>query len=55
MRPAYMLIIGDGEAADGTVSIRARNGDQRNGVPLEEFIVGVTEEINNRSSKLSLV
>ena len=25
MRPAYMLIIGDGEAADGTVSIRARN------------------------------
>ena len=55
MRPAYMLIIGDGAAADGTVSIRARNGDQRNGVPLEEFIVGVTEEINNRSSKLSLV
>ena len=55
MRPAYMLIIGDGEAADGTVSIRARNGDQRNGVPLEDFIVGVTEEINNRSSKLSLV
>ena len=55
MRPAYMLIIGDGEAADGTVSIRARNGDQRNGVPLEDFIVGVTEEINNRSSKLILV
>ena len=55
MRPAYMLIIGDGETADGTVSIRARNGDQRNGVPLEDFIVGVTEEINNRSSKLSLV
>lgn len=55
MRPAYMLIIGDGETADGTVSIRARNGDQRNGVPLEDFIVGVTEEINNRSSELSLV
>ena len=42
-----MLIIGDGEAADGTVSIRARNGDQRNGVLLEDFIAGVTEEINN--------
>ena len=55
MRPAYMLIIGDGEAADGTVSIRARNGDQRNGVLLEDFIAGVTEEIKNRSSKLSLV
>ena len=55
MRPAYMLIIGDGEAADGTVSIRARNGDQRNGVPLEDFIAGVTEEIKNRSSKLSQV
>ena len=55
MRPAYMLIIGDGEAADGTVSIRARNGDQRNGVPLEDFIAGVTEEIKNRSSKISLV
>ena len=30
MRPAYMLILGEDEAANQTVSIRARNGDQCN-------------------------
>ena len=55
MRPAYMVIIGDDESANGTVSIRARNGDQRNGVSLDEFLLGITEEVNNRSSELTLV
>ena len=55
MRPAYMVIIGDDESANGTVSIRARNGDQRNGVSLDEFLLGIIEEVNNRSSELTLV
>ena len=55
MRPAYMVIIGDDESANGTVSIRARNGDQRNGVSLDEFLLGITEEVNNRSSEMTLV
>ena len=55
MRPAYMLIIGEDEVENGTVSIRARNGDQRNGVLLEDFIEGIVEEIKSRSPSMSMV
>ena len=55
MRPAYMLIIGEEEAENGTVSIRARNGDQRNGVLLGDFIDGIVEEINSRSPSMNMV
>ena len=55
MRPAYMLIIGEDEVENGTVSIRARNGDQRNGVLLEDFIEGIVEEIKSRSSSMGMV
>ena len=55
MRPAYMVILGDDEVKDGAVSIRARNGNQRNGVPLEEFVADIFAEISNRSKHLSIV
>ena len=55
MRPAYMLILGEEETANSTVSVRARNGDQSNGVPLDDFIAGIFAEITNRSPELSLV
>ncbi len=55
MRPAYMLIIGEEEVEHGTVSIRARNGDQRNGVLLEDFIEGVVDEIKSRSPSMGMV
>ena len=55
MRPAYMVILGDDEGKDGAVSIRARNGNQRNGVPLEEFVADIFAEISNRSKHLSIV
>jgi len=55
MRPAYMLIIGEEEVENGTVSIRARNGDQRNGVLLGDFIDGIVEEINSRSPSMNMV
>jgi len=55
MRPAYMLIIGEDEVENGTVSIRARNGDQRNGVLLKDFIEGIVEEIKSRSPSMSMV
>jgi len=53
-RPAYMLILGDEEASGGTVSIRGRSGDQKNGVKLEEFVSDIFAEISNRSRELSL-
>ncbi len=55
MRPAYMLILGEEEAAGRTVSIRARNGDQSNGVALDEFVAGIFAEITNRERELALV
>ena len=55
MRPAYMLILGEEEAAGSTVSIRARNGDQAKGVTLDEFVASIFAEITNRECELSLV
>jgi len=34
----YMLIVGDNEAAAGTVSVRERSGEKRDAVPVQEFI-----------------
>ncbi len=53
-RPAYMLILGDEESSEGTVSIRGRSGNQKNGVKLEEFVSDIFSEISNRSRELSL-
>ena len=61
MRPAYMLILGEDEATERTVSIRidrkgeSRSGDQSNGVPLTKFITDISTEINTKSRELSLV
>lgn len=55
MRPAYMLIIGDEETEDGTVSIRSRQGNQLKGVPMEEFVAGIYAEITTRDRNLSLI
>ena len=55
MRPAYMAIIGDEETDNKTVSIRARDGRQRNGVPLKQFIQEISSENFNRETELSLI
>ncbi len=55
MRPAYMVIIGDEETENGTVSIRSRGGEQLNGVPMEKFVAGIFAEITTRDRNLSLV
>ena len=61
MRPAYMLILGEDEQKQGTVSIRIdrkgepRSGEQCNGVPLNEFLENLSEEISSKSKELSLV
>jgi threonyl-tRNA synthetase len=49
-----MLILGDEEMANGTVSIRGRSGNQKNGVKLDEFVSDIFAEISNRSKVLSL-
>ena len=54
MRPAYMAIIGDDEVKNKTISIRARNGNQKNGVLLEKFLKEIKSESFSRSKTLKL-
>ena len=55
MRPAYMVILGDEEAENGTVSIRSRTGQQLNGIPLDDFVAGIFAEITTRDRELSMI
>ena len=34
----YMLVVGEREAAEGTVAVRLRTGEERKGVPVEGFV-----------------
>lgn len=55
LHPAYMIILGDGEAESNTVSLRGRNGDQIADVPLDDFVRDICSEITKKSAKPSLV
>jgi len=47
----YMIIVGEKEAAEGTISVRDRATDQTTGSTLEEFVEKLRGEIRNRSRK----
>jgi threonyl-tRNA synthetase len=55
MQPAYMVILGDGEVEQQTVSLRARNGDQISDLPLDDFVDALLDEIQSKTSQPSLV
>ena len=55
MQPAYMVILGEGEAENRTVSLRARNGDQVSDIPLDQFIADMIKEISDKDSQPGLV
>ena len=46
----FMVIAGDEDVADGTVSFRYRDGSQRNGVPLDEALRHVVEVVRSRAN-----
>jgi len=48
-RVPYMLVIGQREADDGTVSVRHRDKDDLGTKMLDEFITEITQEIKSRS------
>jgi len=48
----YMLVVGQREAEEGTVSIRLRDGRQLPAMKIEEFAAYVTEKIESRSLEL---
>jgi threonyl-tRNA synthetase len=45
----YMIVIGDKEAVDNSVSVRRRTGEQLPTQPLASFIKTLTAEIDNRA------
>jgi threonyl-tRNA synthetase len=48
----YMLVVGDREAADGTVSVRERSGGDKGASPIDRFLASAREEIEHKG-KLS--
>jgi threonyl-tRNA synthetase len=48
-RVPYMLVIGQREAEEGTVSVRHRDKDDLGAKPLDAFIADITAEIAGRS------
>ena len=55
LQPAYMVILGDGEMEQQTVSLRARSGDQIADIPLEQFVADLRNEIDSKVSQPALV
>lgn len=45
----YMLVLGDKEQAEGTVSVRRRDGNAMTSMPLGEFVEMITNEIKTRA------
>jgi threonyl-tRNA synthetase len=48
----YMLVVGEKEMAEGTVSVRKRNGEQQNNMPVAEFYALVQDRVKSRSKDL---
>jgi threonyl-tRNA synthetase len=44
----YMLVIGDREAADGTVAVRTRTGGDQGAQGIEQFVAAAIEEVRAR-------
>ncbi len=52
MKVPYMLVIGANEVESGQVSLRGRDGSQKNNIPVAEFMALVKDRIAKRSSEL---
>ena len=52
MKTPYMLVVGDQEVSNGTVSLRRRDGSRQDGMAAGEFVALVKERIRTRSREL---
>ena len=48
----YMLVVGDQEAQDGTVSVRTRSGGDEGVMPLDAFLTQCLSEIDTKSKRV---
>jgi len=46
-----MIIIGDDEQSNQCVSLRTRDGTQKNNIPLSKFIASLTKECKTKDHK----
>jgi threonyl-tRNA synthetase len=49
MKVPYTLVIGDREAGSGELTVRHRDGTEEKGVPFEDFVRALVEEVEARS------
>ena len=47
----YMLVIGDKEAEEGTVSVRRRGEGDIGSMPIDEFIAIATDDLTTKRSR----
>ena len=52
MKVPYMLVVGEREMSEGTVSLRKRDGSRTEAMPVDEFIQLAKERIEKRSREL---
>jgi threonyl-tRNA synthetase len=52
MQVPYMLVVGGREVENGTVSLRRRDGERVNSMPVTEFITRLQDRIKSRSLEL---
>ena len=50
----YMLVVGEREAQNGTVSLRHRTGDDVGAVPVDRVVTELIAEIGSRSATLTV-
>ena len=48
----YMLVVGDRDMENGTVSVRTRKGDDLGAMTMEQFIAKCQEEIASKSKDI---
>jgi threonyl-tRNA synthetase len=52
MKVPYMLVVGEQEAANNTVSLRKRDGSRLDGMPAEQFVSHAVQQIRTRAGEL---
>jgi threonyl-tRNA synthetase len=52
MKVPYMLVVGEQEAANNTVSLRKRDGSRQDGMPVDQFVSHIVERIKTRAGEL---
>lgn len=48
----YMIVLGENEKLNDQISVRVRNGTQKNNISLGEFVADLNQKIKTRSSEL---